>query len=89
MWLRKFKKGDKEEQYFSGMLTDLHADIPVVAFINKNKGESKNAPDFILFRSEPKQEDTGGGGSVPVVTVDDPVTSAPASDEINVADLPY
>lgn len=52
LWLKESKAGDK---YFSGVLKDLRGDIPVVVFKN-NKKETENQPDYLLYRSEPKEE---------------------------------
>lgn len=54
LWLKESKDNTK---YFSGVLKDLRGDIPVVIFKNGKK-ESEKQPDYLMYRSEPKEEKT-------------------------------
>lgn len=55
LWIKKSKDG---KQYFSGMLSDMRGDFPVVAFRNEKK-EKENQPDFLVYVSEPIKEEKG------------------------------
>jgi glycosidase len=97
LWVKEAKKDGKT--YMSGVINHLGEDIPVVAFANKNKTKA-NQPDYILYRSEPRdEEDDGGVRSVRPQSVenelppleDEPVPSVQVDDggNINPEDLPF
>lgn len=80
LWLKKTKDG---KQYFSGVLTDMRGDIPVVVFRNDKKKDKQ--PDFQIFISEPqkKQEE--------VISQPEDIPQGEAVDEgeIDVNEIPY
>lgn len=72
LWLKKSKEG---KQYFSGVITDMRGDIPIVVFRNDKK-EGKQ-PDFQIFISEPQKKQEGS------TTQEEPPT-----EEIEVGEIP-
>ena len=51
LWLKKTKDG---QQYFSGVLTDMRGNFPIVVFKNDKKKDTQ--PDFQIFVSEPQKK---------------------------------
>lgn len=52
LWERESKKG----KYFSGKLTTKAGDIQIVLFPNSFKKEGDNKPNWLGYKSVPKEE---------------------------------
>ena len=52
LWSKKTSDG---KEYYSGAITDLRGDIPIVVFQNEKKSE--NQPDYDILLSEVKEDE--------------------------------
>jgi hypothetical protein len=87
-----WKRQGKAQNYLSGFVKigefGLEQEVRLVIFTNKNKSKNEKAPDFVIYRSEDRQEATPQPAAEATSKAAPALTQAPAVEQASDEEVP-